>query len=281
MINCLVIDDEQHAIDVLEHYIRETGVLRLAASTDNPLTALAVLRDMPIDLIFLDIHMPPLSGIDFIKAIHQRYRVVLCTAYPNYAVEGFELDVLDYLVKPIPMGRFMKTVQRAVDYFEGGRSAGAAGGGGAVAGALSGTGAAGAASRAVSGDVVAGAGVSRVGAATGGGAGDYIMVKTDVKGKMLKINLSDILFVEGMKNYVAIHHGSEKTMVLLPMKELEERLPAANFMRVHKSFIVSLSYITMIEGNTISVRNRNEKIPVGEAYRERFMETMREKLLGR
>ena len=253
MINCLVIDDEQHAIDVLEHYIRETGILKLVASTDNPLTALAVLQDLPVDLIFLDIHMPQLSGIDYIKVIHQRYKVVLCTAYPNYAVEGFELDVLDYLVKPIPLARFLKTVQKAVDFFETGKGAASRGGAGSHGGA----------------------------AGEPAGHHDFIMVKTDVKGKMLKINLGDIIFIEGMKNYVAIHHGVEKTMALLSMKELEDRLPGNDFMRVHKSYIVALPYITMIEGNSISLKKSDHKIFVGEAYREKFMETMKEKLLGR
>ncbi|HEY4063112.1 MAG TPA: LytTR family DNA-binding domain-containing protein [Puia sp.] len=240
MINCLIIDDEQHAIDVLEHYIRQSGSLSLSGSSDNPLEALQLLQERHIDLIFLDIHMPQLSGLDFIKAIHRRYKVVLCTAYPNYAVEGFDLDVLDYLVKPIPLPRFLKTVQKAIDYFEKERPA-----------------------------------------FPPTETNDYILVKTEVKGKMLKINLSDIRFIEAMKNYVAIHHGTEKTLALLPMKELEDRLPANKFMRVHKSFIVSIQMITAIEGNSITLKNDKTPILLGESYREKFMTIMKEKLIGR
>jgi two-component system LytT family response regulator len=251
MINCMIIDDEQHAIDVLTHYIEQTPSLSLVAALDNPLQALQVLNKNKIDLIFLDIHMPQLSGIEFIKAIHQKYKVVLCTAYPNYAVEGFDLDVLDYLVKPISLPRFIKSTQRAVDFFDSRRQPGPA-----------------------------------------GQTDDFIMVKTEVKGKMLKIDTGDILFIEGMKNYVAIHHTGatvssptiprpEKVLALLSMKELEDRLPTSQFMRVHKSFIVAIQQITAVEGNTISLRNSPAKILLGESYRAKFMETIKEKLLGR
>jgi two-component system LytT family response regulator len=236
MINCLIIDDEQHAIDVLEHYIRQTGSLNLVAGLNNPLDALQILQEKKIDLIFLDIHMPQLSGIDFIKAIHQRYKVVLCTAYPNYAIAGFDLDVLDYLVKPIPLPRFLQTVRKALD---------------------------------------------SLGMNKPAEPNDFIMIKTELKGKMLKIDLGEIHFIEGMKNYVAIHHGTGKTLALLSMKELEDRLPANNFMRVHKSFIVSLQMITAIEGNSITLKNNKTTILVGESYREKFMTILKEKLIGR
>jgi len=252
MINCIVIDDEQHAIDVLAHYIQQTGSLRMVASSDNPLQALQVLNDQKIDLIFLDIHMPQLSGIEFIKAIHRRYKVVLCTAYPNYAVEGFDLDVLDYLVKPISLPRFLRTVQKAVEFF-------------------------GTPSQ------------SDAHAPAPAESEDFILVKTEVKGKMLKINLSSITFIEGMKNYVAIHHANpsspiphiEKTLALISMKELEDRLPAQRFMRVHKSFIVAVQKITAIEGNSIQINSTNTTIVLGESYRQKFMDTMKEKLIGR
>lgn len=259
MINCLVIDDEQHAIEVLTHYIAQTGSLNLVAGCDNPVQALQWLREHPVDLIFLDIHMPQLSGLDLARMIGPQYKVVLCTAYPDYALQGFELDVLDYLVKPIPFPRFLKTVQRAVDHFH---SAAAV----AAAASLS---------------------ASPSGGSPTGASGpsdpsdDFILVKTGVRGSMNKINIHDIRYAEGMKNYVAIHHGVEKTLALLSMKELEERLPAQSFMRVHKSFIVSIPHISAIEGNEILLRESKTRVLLGESYRTRFFEAMKGKLIGR
>lgn len=232
MINCLVLDDEEHAIDVLRHYIEQTGTLRMVAGCNDPVQAFQLLREQPIDLIFLDIHMPKMSGLDLARNIDKKFKVVLCTAYPDYALEGFELDVLDYLVKPIPLARFMKTVQKAAECFA-------------------------------------------------APADDFIVVKTGTRGSMAKINIGDILCIEGMKNYVAIHHDNQKTLALLSMKELEERLPSGAFMRVHRSFIVSVRHITAIEGNEILLRGVSPRVLLGESYRQRFFEVMRGKLIGR
>ena len=184
MINCMVIDDEQHAIEVLQHYIEQTDNLKLVAACNNPVRALQLLRDLPVDLIFLDIHMPQLTGLEFIRTTGKKYKFVLCTAYPDYALEGFELDVIDYLVKPIPLARFLKTVQKITTTI-----------------------------------------ATTIPAKTPPSADDFILVKTGMRGSLTKINLSDIIYVEGMKNYVAIHHSAGKTLALLSMKELEERLP--------------------------------------------------------
>jgi DNA-binding LytR/AlgR family response regulator len=238
MINCIIIDDEQHAIEVLAHYIGQTGALRLAASSDDPLQAIQLLNGHKIDLIFLDIHMPQLSGLQLAKVIDKRYKVVLCTAYPDYALEGFELDVLDYLVKPIPIERFLRTVQKAIDHF----------------------------------------GHSIPNADPGN---DFIMVKTGVKGKLIKIDLRDICYIEGMKNYVSIHHGVEKTLSLISMKEMEEKLPAGLFMRVHKSFIVAIPRITAVEGNEIILKSCHGRVLLGEAYRQKFLDSIKEKVIGR
>src|SRR5881394_3860296 len=214
MIKCIIVDDEPHAIEVLDHYVKQTPHLQLVTSFTNPIEALQLLGQQKIDLVFLDIQMPEISGIDFIKAIQGKSKVILTTAYSEFALQGYELDVVDYLLKPIRLPRFLAAVQKASQ---------------------------------------------QINAATETSQqeteDDYIFVKTESKGKLLKINLADIDFIESMKNYVAIHRGGQKTLVYTSMKELEERLPKKQFIRVHKSFIIPISRITGIEGNLVRLKN--------------------------
>jgi two-component system LytT family response regulator len=238
MTTCIIVDDEQHAIDVLEHYVKQIPSLQLLASFTSPMQALDLLNQQKVDLLFLDIQMPDISGLDFIRAIHGRSRVVLTTAYSEFVTEGFELEVEDYLLKPIPFPRFLKAVQRVQQ--------------------------------------------ARSDAETPtseGGVDDYFFVKTELKGKMLRINFKDIDYIESMKNYVAIHHNGAKTLALLTMKELEDRLPATHFLRIHRSFIIAVDKITSIEGNMVLLRNFREGILLGETYRPAFLEKMRGKIL--
>jgi two-component system, LytTR family, response regulator len=239
MISCIIVDDEQHAIDILVHYINQTPQLHLAGATTNPLEALKMVSDQKVDLVFLDIQMPELSGIDFIKALHGKAKVILTTAYSEFALEGYELDVVDYLLKPIRLPRFLQAVQKAVGQIKEAAPA----------------------------------------APAKESEDDYIFVKTESKGKLLKINLADIDYIESMKNYVAIHRGGQKTLVYTSMKELEDRLPRQQFMRVHKSFIIPLSRITGIEGNMLSLKGVTEKILIGENYRSELMELIRNKMI--
>ena len=236
MINCLIVDDEQHAIDILVHYVSQTPFLHLSASTTNPIEALQTVSEQKIDLVFLDIQMPELTGIDFIKAIRGKADVILTTAYSEFALESYELDVVDYLLKPIRYPRFLQAVQKvmkeAPDEEE---------------------------------DVAA--------------EDDYVFVKTESKGKLLKINLADIDYIEGMKNYVAIHCGAKKTLVYTSMKELEERLPHKSFLRVHKSFIVPVTKITGIEGNVLRLKAVTAEILIGESYKADLMEIIRGKMI--
>lgn len=235
MINCMVIDDEQAAIDILTHYIAQVPGLHLEGTSTNPLEALQTVASGRIDLLFLDIQMPELSGIDFIKAIQGKARVILTTAYSEFALESYDLDVADYLLKPIRFPRFLSAVQKVFKELE-----------------------------------------------TPGGMvpeDDYIFVKTESKGKLLKIDLQDIDYIEGMKNYVAIHMGGKKTLVYTSMKELEEKLPASGFMRVHKSFIIPVQRITGIDGNMLRLRNVPEEILIGENYKPQLMELIKGKML--
>jgi two-component system, LytTR family, response regulator len=238
---CIIIDDERHAIDVLEHYVRQIPDLQLLASFTNPLEALQFLNKTPADLLFLDIQMPGISGIDLIRTIPNRTKTILTTAYSEFVTEGFELEVADYLLKPVPFPRFLKAVQRvqqAINTSSGKEPA----------------------------DTVE-------------PADDYFFVKTELKGKILKINFRDIDYIEGEKNYVAIYHAGIKTMALLNMKDLEDRLPARYFMRIHRSYIIPLEKIVAIEGNTVSLRGIRETILLGDTYRAAFLERMKGKIM--
>jgi two-component system LytT family response regulator len=236
MINCIIVDDEQHAIDILVHYVQQVPHLQLAGSTTNPMEALQMVSSQKIDLVFLDVQMPELSGIDFIKAINGKAKVILTTAYSEFALESYELDVVDYLLKPIRFTRFLQAVQKVAAITES------------------------TASHIQEED-------------------DYIFVKTESKGKYLKINLTDIDYLEGMKNYVAIHCSGKKTLVLTSMKELEERLPKNQFMRVHKSFIIAISRITGIEGNRVLLKGVNDEILIGDSYKPELMELVKNKMI--
>ena len=239
MINCIIVDDEPHAIEVLDHYVKQTPHLQLAATFTNPIEALQMIGQRRIDLVFLDIQMPEISGIDFIKAIQGKCKVILTTAYSEFALEGYDLYVVDYLLKPIRLPRFLAAVQKAVEQIN----------------ALH--------------DVPA----------QEKAADDYLFVKTESKGKLLKINLADIDFIEGMKNYVAIHRSGQKTLVYTSMKELEERLPKKQFIRVHKSFIIPISRITGIEGNLVRLKNVTAEVMIGENYKPELMEIIKGKMI--
>jgi DNA-binding LytR/AlgR family response regulator len=236
MINCLIVDDEQHAIDILVHYVNQTPFLHLVATATNPMEALQIVNSQKIDLIFLDIQMPELTGLDFIKASHGKCDVILTTAYSEFALESYELDVVDYLLKPIRFPRFLQAVQKVMKEAP---------------------------------EQIAEVEVED----------DYIFVKTESKGKLLKINLSDIDYIEGMKNYVAIYRAGQKTMVFTSMKELEERLPHKNFIRVQKSFIIPIAKITGIEGNLLRLKDVTTEIQIGENYKVDLMEIIRNKMI--
>jgi two-component system, LytTR family, response regulator len=239
MIRCLVVDDEQHAIDVVVHYINQTSYLELVTTTTNPVEALQIVITEHIDLVFLDVQMPELSGIDFVKAINGKAKVILTTAYSEFAIEGFDLDVVDYLLKPIRFARFLTAVQKAVKDL-----------------------------------------AEKTTDAEASTNEDYIFVKTESKGKLLKINLADIEYIEGMKNYVAIYRGGQKTLVYTNLKDLVNHLPARQFIRVHKSFIIPINRITGIEGNQILLKNVTAEILIGENYKADLMEIIKNKMIS-
>jgi DNA-binding LytR/AlgR family response regulator len=237
MITCIIVDDEYDAIDILEHYVQQTQMLQLIKSTTNPLEALQIIASQKVDLIFLDIQMPQLSGMDVIKAIEGKVKVILTTAYSEFAVEAYNMDVVDYLLKPIPFPRFLAAIQRAAKQLK------------------------------------------EAAAESSADEEDYIFVKTEAKGKLLKIELADIDYIEAKNNYVAVYQGGQKVMVYTTMKEMEERLPRKRFMRVHKSYIVALNKIVGIEGNLVHLINVATGIQIGESYKAVLMELIKNKLI--
>lgn len=241
MINCFIVDDEQHAIEVLSHHMSEIHFFNLVGSTTNSIEALRQINENNIDLVFVDVQMPKISGLELIRSVRKPVRFILVTAYAEFAVEGFELEVLDYLMKPVSFPRFFKAAQKAFNILS-------------------------------PKDLYMPINDEDI-------EDDYLFVKTETKGKMLKVNLMDIEYVEGMKNYVAIYHNGLKTPALLNMKDLEERLPRKYFSRVHKSFIVSLPRISMIEGNIIRLKGSKAEIPVGDTYKIGFIEQLRNKII--
>lgn len=242
-IKCLVVDDEQGAIDILTHYISKTPFLELTGSFLGPLDALDAVYAGGIDLIFLDIHMPELSGLDFIKLLKGSVKVILTTAYDQYALEGYEHNVVDYLLKPIPFERFLKAAQKVVDL--------------APQNSENTT-------------------QPNATQTLEKQEDDHVFVKAD--GKVQKIKFEDILYIEGLGNYVTMHTAAGKIVTLLTMKEVEERLPENTFMRVHRSFIVSLNKVQFIEGNQIFVEAKTA-VSLGETYRETFFKALEEKML--
>jgi two-component system LytT family response regulator len=241
MINCIIVDDEEHAIEVIQHYLKSVTSIQITATFTNPIEALSFVSSNKVDLIFLDIHMPEISGIEFIQTMKNRdMQFILTTAYKEFATEGFDLDVVDYLVKPIPLPRFLQAIAKAQKIINSKNT------------------------------------IVNIPQKDD----DYFMVKTEAKGKMLKINIAEIDFVEGMKNYIAFHHNGIRTLALLTMKDVEERLPKAQFIRVQKSFIVALNKITSIDGNRIILKGISAEILIGETYRKDFLEIMKQKLIS-
>jgi DNA-binding LytR/AlgR family response regulator len=240
MITCLIVDDEQSAIDILKLYVERTPFLTLAATTRNPLEALTLVQNLPVDLIFLDIHMPQLSGIDFMKLLNGKSKVILTTAYSEFAVEGFEQEALDYILKPVAFERFLKAAQKALN-----------------------------------------ASITPSPKWQPADKEDnYIFVKTESKGKMTKVNFDEILYVEGLKNYISIYTKEERIVTLLNIKDIEDRLPPNQFKRVHKSYIVALSNIRALDGNQILLKDVKAYVPLGDTYRTAFFEVLQEKVMG-
>ena len=231
-IHCIIIDDEPLARKGLQEYINDVDFLQLEAEFDSPLKATKLLSEGSVQLIFLDIHMPKITGLEFFKTLKQAPPVIFTTAYPQYALDGFELNALDYLVKPISFERFLKAAMRAKEYYE-----------------------------------VRNKNISE---GQTSAKGDFFFIKAD--NKLIKIFFDDILFVEALQNYVAVHTKSKKYISYLTFKSIEEYLPADQFIKTHKSFIVAASKIDNIDGNDIRLGEHH--IPISRTSRDEVMEKL-------
>jgi two-component system LytT family response regulator len=231
MIRCIVVDDKPLAIDVLKHYIAKISFLELIYSTTNPLEALNKVAEGEVDLVFLDIQMPELTGLQFMKIVKGKCQVILTTAYTEYALEGFENDAVDYLLKPVSFERFYKAVEK-VKVIQKGMSA-------------------------LPNETLSVKKEKSI---------DHIFVKTEYK--LVRVATAAILYVESMQNYVNIYTTTEKITSLQTMKKMEEQLLSPQFVRVHKSFIVAVDKIDSVERNRIVIGDKS--IVLGDNYRTAF-----------
>lgn len=234
MINCLVVDDEPIAREGMMEYVRQVDYLNPAAQSKSAAEAAGLLQKHKIDLIFLDIQMPKLSGIEFVRALAEPPLVIFTTAYSEYALEGFELDVVDYLMKPISFARFLKAAEKAQSYMQ-------------------------ARNKEVS------------------ITNDFFFIKCN--GKIEKIMMAEVVYIEAMSNYVIIHTLHKKYITYLTFSGIEEQLPTDLFVRIHKSYIVSISAIQTIDGNKILTNS--EKLPISNNYRNEVMGKIQSRLFKR
>lgn len=233
-LKCIAVDDEPLALDIIEDYISKVPFLTLVKRTENAIEALQLVQAGDIDLVFLDIQMPDLTGIQFLKIAGGKANFILTTAYSQYALESYDLNVSDYLLKPIAFDRFYKAVEKVLNLTKASENNEPP--------------------------------VQQPSAASNNPVVDYIFVKTEHK--IQKIHLEDILFIEGLKDYISIYTKDERIITLQNMKKMEETLPSNQFIRVHKSYIISLDKIQSIERSRISISGKT--IPIGDTYREEF-----------
>lgn len=223
-IKCILIDDEPLALELLQSYFNKTSGLEFIAKFSDPLKALHFLEDHTIDLIFLDIQMPELNGIQFMKIISDKCGVILTTAYSEYALDSYDHNVIDYLLKPVTLERFYLAAEKAKERLQ-------------IKNNL------------LSNEVV-----------------NYFFVKTEYR--IQKINYSDVLYFEGLRDYVAIHTTSGKILTLQSMRSFEESLPPSQFIRIHKSYLIAINKIHTIEKNRVTIIGK--RLPIGEVYCEKF-----------
>jgi DNA-binding LytR/AlgR family response regulator len=230
MITTIAIDDEPLALQLVTGYIEKTPGLKLMGKFDNPLDAAEFLAGTPVDLIFVDIQMPDLSGIEFTRLMEKGPKVIFTTAYEKYALEGYKLDIVDYLLKPFSYEEFLAAVQKVQKLLRLEQKA-----------------------------------PEKVDVSN-----EFLFLKSDYKIK--RINFNEILYIEGLKDYVKVftQHSPKAILSLTSLKLLESKLPADKFMRVHRSFIVNLEKIDTIERSRIVFGK--EYIPISEQYKEKFQE---------
>lgn len=222
LITCIITDDEPFARKGLQGYVEKAGFFNLKAQCEDAMELSDILKQQPVDLLFLDIQMPHLTGVDFIKSLQNPPKVIFTTAFKEYATDGFDLDVLDYLLKPISFERFMKAAFKAKDYFD---------------------------------------------QKSNWNEADYLFVKSE--GKLEKVVYDEVLFVQGMENYVVIQTINKKIITHSTLKAFADKLPLRKFLQTHKSYIVAYNKVNSIEGNMLAVGLH--QIPISRQLREQVM----------
>jgi DNA-binding LytR/AlgR family response regulator len=234
MARCIIIDDEPWAIDLLKSYIAKVDWLELVYASENPLEALNYLAKEKADLVFLDIQMPELTGLQVLKLLDKNTKVIVTTAYTEYAIQGYEHDIIDYLLKPIEFGRFYKAVQKVKE------------------------------------QSIATPTPDTAAAIPPNASRHFIFIKTD--GKLVKVNFSAITYIEGLKDYIAVHTTTGKLISLDSLINMEAVLPSSQFIRIHKSYIVNIEKIEVIEKNVMFIGAQT--LPIGLNYREALLKLL-------
>ena len=236
-LDCLIVDDEPLARRLLSDYVQKVPYLNLLRTCGDPMEALEFLRENPVDLLFLDIQMPEITGLTLLKILQKKPWVILTTAYSEYALASYELDVVDYLLKPITLERFLKAMEKINQRMQG-----------IITQQLP--------SEQTS--------IAQVAPTEPGPT--YIFVKDGTK--LVKVKLSDIMYVEGMKDYVAIHTPQQRIVTLQRLKSLEEQLPENQFIRIHNSYIIALDWLDSIHKEKVKVGTA--LLPISDSYRKAF-----------
>jgi two-component system, LytTR family, response regulator len=236
MINCIAIDDEPLALELLEDNIKQVSYLNLVGKCSNAIDALQLLKEVSADLVFLDIQMPGLTGLQFIQSLTIKPMFILVTAYEKFALEGFNLNVVDYLVKPVSLDRFIKACNKAQELYE----------------------------------------LKKGNTSAADKEDDYFFINVDYS--LVKVMYKNIMWIEGLKDYIKIYlkDGSKPIVARLSLKSLEDELPPATFLRIHKSYIISKNFISSVKKSSVLLDNKTE-LPVGENYKDRIQDLVSRK----
>lgn len=230
-LSCIVVDDEQYAVDVLAKYISQTPSLKLLKTFTSSSEAMSWCMDNPVDLLFLDISMPEISGIEFARTIKDKAMVVICSAHSEYGVESYNHNVIDYLLKPVEYSRFIQSAQKAKD-------------------------------------------LAKIKVITPVTVQDFILLAADSRSRMVKVNFSDIYYIESARNYSHFHLRTQVVKTLLSLKEVEAKLPPNLFLRVHNSYLVSINKIQFLDNYSIVLHDCQKTIPISTRYKDHVLRTL-------
>ena len=239
VLKCLIVDDEPPAIRLLEKYVSKVPFLELVFTTTSSLEALSKIEEGSIDLVFMDIQMPDLTGLQLSKIVKGKTNIIFTTAYPQFALQSYEVDAVDYLLKPFEFERFYEAVLKVKNSFP--------------------------------------SEVKEVQQVISKESNEFLFIKTDGKNNFEKVYVNDICYIEGLKNYVAIHLKDKQIITNNTLKSIEDFLPAAEFVKTHKSFLVSLRHITKTD--SLNVYINGNSIPIGDTYKKELFEIIQQRKL--